>query len=94
MDWTPDVATDNMLWHMAIQNAIEYSGKAAPGSVIGRVMSIRQDLSQHGKILSPLIAQKVASANKLAMDKGLDHLRNILETEAPELLQQLSLIHI
>ncbi len=88
MDWTPDLETENMLWHMAIQNAIEYSGKASPGSVIGRVMSVRQDLRQHGKIISPLIAQKVASANKLAMDQGLDHLRNILQSEAPELLQQ------
>ena len=29
MDWSPDDETDKMLWHMAIQNAIEYSGKAA-----------------------------------------------------------------
>ena len=77
-----------MLWHVAIQNAIEYSGKAAPGSVIGRIMSIRQDLRPHGKILSPLIAKKVAQANKLATDEGLDYLRSILETEAPELLEQ------
>ena len=88
MDWSPDEAIDNMLWHVAIQNAIEYSGKAAPGSVIGRIMSMRQDLRPHGKILSPLIAKKVAQANKLATDEGLDYLRSILETEAPELLEQ------
>ena len=88
MDWSPDEAIDNMLWHVAIQNAIEYSGKAAPGSVIGRIMSIRQDLRPHGKILSPLIAKKVAQANNLATDEGLDYLRSILETEAPELLEQ------
>ena len=88
MDWSPDEAIDNMLWHVAIQNAIEYSGKAAPGSVIGSIMSIRQDLRPHGKILSPLIAKKVAQANKLATDEGLDYLRSILETEAPELLEQ------
>ena len=88
MDWSPDEAIDNMLWHVAIQNAIEYSGKAAPGSVIGRIMSIRQDLRPYGKILSPLIAKKVAQANKLATDEGLDYLRSILETEAPELLEQ------
>ena len=88
MDWSPDEAIDNMLWHVAIQNAIEYSGKAAPGSVIGRIMSIREDLRPHGKILSPLIAKKVAQANKLATDEGLDYLRSILETEAPELLEQ------
>lgn len=88
MDWLPDDETETMLWHMAIQNAIEYSGKAAAGSVIGRLMSIRQDLRQYGKILSPLIAKKVAQANKLAVDNGVEYLVNILESEAPELLQK------
>ena len=86
MDWSPDKETETMLWHMAIQNAIEYSGKAVPGSVIGRIMSIRQDLRKHGKILSPLIAQKVTQANTLAVEEGLEHLRQILEKQAPELL--------
>ena len=88
MDWTPDEATDTMLWHMAIQNAIEYSGKANPGSVIGRIMGMRQDLRQYGKSLSPLIAKKVAQANNLAGDKGLDYLRQILQNEAPHLLEE------
>ena len=88
MDWSPDEKTETMLWHMAIQNAIEYSGKAAPGSVIGRIMSMRQDLRPHGKILSPLIAQKVSQANSLASEQGLDYLRKILAEEAPELLEE------
>ena len=88
MDWSPDEKTDTMLWHMAIQNAIEYSGKANPGSVIGRIMSMRQDLRQYGKVLSPLIARKVAEANNLASENGLDYLREILQTEAPELLEE------
>ena len=88
MDWSPDEETETMLWHMAIQNAIEYSGKAAPGSVIGRIMSMRQDLRPHGKILSPLIAQKVSQANNLASEQGLDYLRKILAEEAPELLEE------
>ena len=88
MDWSPDEKTETMLWHMAIQNAIEYSGKAAPGSVIGRLMSIRQDLRPHGKILSPLIALKVTQANSLASKEGIEYLRNILAEEAPELLQE------
>ena len=88
MDWTPDEATDTMLWHMAIQNAIEYSGKANPGSVIGRIMGMRQDLRQYGKVLSPLIAKKVAQANNLAVEKGLDYLRTILQNEAPHLLEE------
>ena len=88
MDWTPDEATDTMLWHMAIQNAIEYSGKANPGSVIGRIMGMRQDLRQYGKSLSPLIAKKVAQANDLAGEQGLDYLRTILQNEAPHLLEE------
>ena len=88
MDWTPDEATDTMLWHMAIQNAIEYSGKANPGSVIGRIMGMRQDLRQYGKSLSPLIAKKVSQANNLAGEKGLDYLTQILQSEAPHLLEE------
>ena len=71
MDWSPDEKTETMLWHMAIQNAIEYSGKAAPGSVIGRIMSMRQDLRPHGKILSPLIAQKSPKQIIWLVNKGL-----------------------
>ena len=88
MDWSPDEETETVLWHMAIQNAIEYSGKAAPGSVIGRIMSMRQDLRPYGKILSPIIAQKVSQANDLASKQGLDYLRKILADEAPELLEE------
>ena len=88
MDWSPDEETSTMLWHMAIQNAIEYSGKAAPGSVIGRIMGLRQDLRQYGKILSPIIAKKVAEANKLASEQGIEHLRAILAEQAPELLEE------
>ena len=66
MSWTPDDATLNLIRHTAIQNAIEYEGKAAPGSVIGRLMGSRSDLRQHGKIISPLIAKAVAEANKMA----------------------------
>ena len=86
MDWSPDEKTETMLWHMAIQNAIEYSGKAAPGSVIGRLMSIRQDLRPHGKVLSPIIANKVTQANNLASEKGLEYLRDILAKEATRII--------
>ena len=88
MDWSIDAETEKMLWHLAIQNAVEYDGKGSPGSVIGRVMSIRQDLRQYGKIISPMFAQNVAGANQLAAEKGIEHLIEILENEAPDLLQE------
>ena len=88
MDWSIDAETEKMLWHLAIQNAVEYDGKGSAGSVIGRVMSIRQDLRQYGKIISPIVAQNVAKANQLAAEKGIKHLKEILENEAPDLLQE------
>lgn len=88
MSWSPDEATLAAFRHLALQNAIEYEGKAAPGSVIGRLMSTRADLRPHGKIISPLIAKAVAEANSMAASDGLDALRNILEKEAPHLLEK------
>jgi glutamyl-tRNA synthetase len=77
-----------MFRHLALQNAIEYEGKAAPGSVIGRLMATRSDLRPHGKVISPLIAQAVAEANAMASEHGIDALQSILENEAPHLLEK------
>ena len=88
MSWSPDEATLAAFRHLALQNAIEYEGKAAPGSVIGRLMGTRADLRPHGKIISPLIAKAVADANAMAANEGLDALRGILSKEAPHLLEK------
>jgi len=66
MDWKPDEATEAVIRHLAIQNALEYEGKAAVGSVIGRIMATRSDLRPHGKALNGLVAQRVSEANQLA----------------------------
>ena len=44
MAWAPDEETHQLIWHLALQNAFEYEGKGAVGSVIGRIMSTRSDL--------------------------------------------------
>jgi glutamyl-tRNA synthetase len=88
MDWKPDDATESAIRHMALQNALEYEGKAAVGSVIGRLMASRSDLRPHGKIVNGLVARMVVEANELAAKEGLDHLRSILEAEAPHLLEK------
>tara|TARA_Y100000589_G_scaffold332245_1_gene390726 strand:+ start:12892 stop:14595 length:1704 start_codon:yes stop_codon:yes gene_type:complete len=87
MAWTPDEDTQQMIWHLALQNAFEYEGKGAVGSVIGRIMSTRQDLRQFGGQISPLVAQSVQKANKLAQDEGLAYIETILADEAPHLLE-------
>jgi glutamyl-tRNA synthetase len=70
-----------------LQNAFEYDGKGAAGSVIGRIMSTRADLRQHGGQISPLVAQSVAKANALAQENGLEHVESLLKEEAPHLLE-------
>ena len=88
MSWEPDEETLAEIRAFSLQNALEYEGKANPGSVIGRIMGARQDLRPHGSQVSPLIARAVADANKLANEEGLDAIRTILENEAPHLLEK------
>ena len=87
MAWTPDEDTQQLIWHLALQNAFEYDGKGAAGSVIGRIMSMRADLRQHGGQVSPLVAQSVQKANQLAQEQGLEHVESILASDAPHLLE-------
>ena len=87
MSWSPDAETQNLIWHLSLQNAFEYDGKGAAGSVIGRIMSTRADLRQHGGQIGPLVAQSVAKANTLAQENGMDHVESLLQREAPHLLE-------
>ena len=91
MSWEPDETTQDLIRHVALQNALEYEGQAAVGSVIGRIMAMRGDLRQHGKAVTALVANHVASANATAASEGMEALRETLAREAPHLL---SLIHI
>ena len=88
MDWQPDADTEALIRHVALQNALEYEGKAAIGSVIGRIMAMRGDLRQHGKAVTGLVAQQVNAANAMAGEDGLDAVRSVLEAEAPHLLEK------
>ena len=87
MAWSPDEDTQQLIWHLALQNAFEYGGKGVAGSVIGRIMSMRADLRQFGGQVSPLVAQSVKKANQIALEKGLSHVESILSSESPHLLE-------
>ena len=87
MSWSPDAETQNLIWHLSLQNAFEYDGKGAAGSVIGRIMSTRADLRQYGGQISPLVAQSVVKANSLAQEKGMGYVESLLQQEAPHLLE-------
>ena len=56
MTWSPNDETLNLINLVALQNALEYEGKAAVGSVIGRFMGMREDLNQLGKSVTGLVA--------------------------------------
>ena len=88
MDWTPDDTTLNLIRHVALQNVLEYEGKAAVGSVIGRIMGMRDDLKRHGKAVTGLVAKEVGQANTMASEQGLEAVRSVLEKEAPHLLEK------
>lgn len=88
MSWEPDEATQDLIRHVALQNALEYEGQAAVGSVIGRIMAMRGDLRQHGKAVTALVATHVASANATAASEGVEALRETLAREAPHLLEK------
>ena len=88
MSWEPDDETQELIRNLALQNSFQYDGKGQAGSVISRIMGSRADLRQHGKVIAPLVAKEVSNANRLAEEKGVVHIRQILESVAPELLEK------
>ena len=86
MSWTPDADVLDFLNLIALQNAVEYDGQAAVGSVIGRIMGMREDLRAHGKALAPAVARAVASANVLVNEQGLEAAEAVLRERSPDLL--------
>jgi len=83
-----DSAVIALLRKYALQNALEYDGQGQVGSVMGRVMGENPDLRSQAKQLTPAIASQVAEANALAAEKGLEHVRSILESESPDALEK------
>ena len=88
MEWQPDQATSDLIRHLALQNSLQYDGKGEAGSVISRIMGSRADLRPYGKQIVPLVAIAVTEANTKAKNDGLDSITQILESEAPELLER------
>ena len=91
MEWQPDQSTLDLIRHLALQNSYQYDGKGQAGSVISRIMGSRADLRPHGKHIAPLVAMEVSKANNLAQSAGIGKIREILESEAPELLENYEL---
>ncbi len=85
-DWGPDIVA--AVRKYALQNAVEYAGQGQVGSVLGRLLSEREDLRSMAKQLRGLVKTEVAAANSLANIRGLKHVREELERTAPEVLER------
>ena len=85
-DWGPDIVA--AVRKYALQNAVEYAGQGQVGSVLGRLLSEREDFRSMAKQLRGLVETEVAAANSLAETRGLRHVREELERTAPEVLER------
>ena len=87
MTWKPDNETLDFISMLALQNALQYEGRGKSGSVIGRLMGHKSELKAHAKDLIPIVGDAVKKANKIAIDEGLEKVKQLLESDAPELLE-------
>jgi len=66
----------------ALQNAVQYEGKATVGSVLGKVMAENPELRPKAKEITVLVKDVVEDINKMSPEDQ----RKALESESPELL--------
>ncbi len=86
VDWGSEVSLTVRKY--ALQNSIEYNGKGESGSVLGRVLSEREDLRSRAKELLQLVKEEVRSANFLFEEKGSKEVVSELEAIDPEALER------
>ncbi len=84
--WDDDVV--NTVRKYALQNSLEYDGRGEAGSVLGRLLSERDDLRKFAKELKEIVAREVDEVNDIANREGLEHIRDLLETLAPDALER------
>ena len=82
----PEVA--KAIRKFALQNALEYDGAGEMKSVLGRMFGAHPHLKKHARDLVALIQKAVDDANTIANEQGLEHVRGLLEEEAPEALEK------
>ncbi len=68
----------------ALQNAVQFNGKANPNAVVGKVIAVLQKEGFSPKELIPIINKVTSEINKLSLDNQKDE----LERNAPELLKK------
>ena len=79
-----DKVLRELILKAAFLNALQHSGKAQAGAVMGRVISERQDLKTKAKELSGLISQIVKEVNSFSINQQ----KRKVEEEWPEALMK------
>ena len=85
-DWGSEVSLTVRKY--ALQNSIEYGGNGQEGSVLGRVLSEREDLRGQAKSLLELVKIEVERANRLFEEFGSGEVVSELKMIDPEALQR------
>jgi glutamyl-tRNA synthetase len=76
------VDTETVIRKYALQNAVQFSGKATMGAVLGKVMAENPDLRKNAKETSAVAKKIIDDVNEMSPEEQLKE----LEALAPELL--------
>ncbi|HDM66807.1 MAG TPA: hypothetical protein ENG62_00265 [Thermoplasmatales archaeon] len=74
----------NTAWKFALQNAVQFNGRAQEKAVLGKVIAALKKKGINPRDIIPVVSQVVSEVNKLSVEEQ----RNLLEETAPELLQR------
>ena len=74
--------TEHIIRKYALQNALQFSGKATVGAVLGKVMAENPELRPKAKEITGLAKSVIEEVNKMSVERQ----RKALEEMAPELL--------
>jgi glutamyl-tRNA synthetase len=69
----------------ALENAIKFNGKANQGAIVGKLMSLDNNIKNNMKEISPIIGKIVSEINSLPLDKQKEEL-NLYDKEIKEKL--------
>lgn len=72
---------------LALENAIKFNGRASSGAVIGKLISIKPEIKNEIKKISPIIEAKIKQVNKLtlkAQQEKFDSLKTLIEKKPQE----------
>ena len=88
MSWEPNPELKQKIFFIAVQNSLQYNGKGQLSSVMGKIMGSFPEVRPYAKEIRIHIQDLVDEANMIANENGIDKLKEILEENAPELLEK------